>query len=144
VDPIFFLLGRMEEFPGSIHLPDAGSINHLGRTIGDSNFAEVECNPKRITREFNFPGVTSVTLDGFKPPRNRRSILTEGPDIGEIQDLVVTNQPAVQPFMEWLFENQASQTDSSEVPVFQESLVQGQILQRSSIRPPSDAGDYSP
>jgi len=69
VSPEFYLLGRMDEFPSNVILPDAGSINFLDRMASDSNLSAVNCNPPRRIPEYSYPGVTTVVLTGFKYPK---------------------------------------------------------------------------
>jgi len=71
VCPIFWILGRMDEFPSSVVLPDAGSINFLERNISFSNISHVECNVAYSKVEYSFPGVWSILLDGFRYPTKR-------------------------------------------------------------------------
>jgi len=71
VSPEFYILGRMAEFEPSVIIPDAGSINFLGRMASSTNLDEVECNPPRRKPEYSYPGVTSVTLEGFIYPRRQ-------------------------------------------------------------------------
>jgi len=68
VSPEFFFLGRIDEFPSSVVLQDAGAINFLGRNISESNLSDVECNQPVLRYENSFPGVSSVYLDGYRYP----------------------------------------------------------------------------
>jgi hypothetical protein len=71
VSPEFYILGRMGEFPSDVIIPDAGAINFLDRMASDTNLSMVHCNPPVRVPEYVYPGVTSVTLQGFQFPKRR-------------------------------------------------------------------------
>jgi hypothetical protein len=141
IHPSIFFLGRIQEVQTNFNLFDAGAINYFGRTVGRTNLQDVDCAGLKSQSEVKYPGVSSVWPDGIvsRPVRRKNEIRTEGPDLGYIEDLVVSNQTAVKQFIEWQMsatpEEEARKWNESRSGFFS-SLVRNQEPSRA-IAPPS-------
>jgi hypothetical protein len=119
IHPSIFFLGRIDEVVTDRNLFDQGAINFFGRTAGRSNLQAIVCESLHTTPERKYAGVFSVIPRGFatKPVTRRIDVRTEGPDIGHIEDLVVTNQNAVTAFGDLLMQQiQDGRGLSSDLP----------------------------
>jgi hypothetical protein len=102
VSPEFYILGRMEEFPSNVIIPDAGSINFLERMASSTNLDAVNCNPPRRIPEISYPGVTSVTLVGFKYPKRitpRTQSLLGSIPLEAVPDAIPVSEVALRGFL---------------------------------------------
>jgi len=143
IHPSIFYLGRVGEVQTDQMLFDQGAINYFGRTAGRSNLPDIVCSPLRTSPERHYPGVSSVVPIGLsiRAIPHKMSIRTEGPDIGYVEDLVVSNRTAVQEAIHLI----ALQQSGIEVGMgstfagFHSSLVANQTLDTRPM-PPSNQG----
>jgi len=95
VHPSIFQLGRIDELGlQGKYLEDKGSINYINRTAASSNLHEAVCFPLRRRWEPAYPGVLSVSIQGYRNWSKRTRFSLRGPSEGLQTDISVWNSGA--------------------------------------------------